>query len=95
MIKGVKGSGIRIDQSTFKFDGDKIKHKLVYRGNGRAPDKRFDENTEGLALFHWPSGKKVLYAYKRVAMFNKKKHKMESNCLYRKMFVYLDGLQNN
>ena len=29
-----------IVETTFKFDGDKIKHKLDYQGNGKAPDKR-------------------------------------------------------
>lgn len=56
MIRGVKGS--KITDKTFKFDGDKIKNKLVYQGKGKSnqPDKRFDENCEGLALFLYPSG---------------------------------------
>ena len=88
MIRGVKGS--KIIETTFKFDGDKIKHKLEYRGNGKAPDKRYDENCEGLSLFIWPSGNKVFYAFKLVEMYNHKKHKLEKNCLYKKMFRYQD-----
>ena len=88
MIRGVKAS--KIEEKTFKFDGDKLKNKLVYRGNGKAPDKRYDENCEGLSLFIWPSGNKVFYAYKYVQMFNHKKNKLEKNCLYKKMFRYQD-----
>ena len=51
MIKGVKGSGVKIADRSFKFDGDKIKYKLSYMGNGKAPDKRFDKNCEGLCIF--------------------------------------------
>ena len=90
MIKGVKGSGVKITARSFKFDGDKIKHKLEYRGNGKAPDKRYDENCEGLSLFIWPSGNKVFYAFKLVEMYNRKKGKTEKNCLYKKMFRYQD-----
>ena len=81
---------VKITDRTFKFDGYKIKHNLEYRGNGTAPDKRFDENTEGLCLFIWPSGSVVFYAYKLVEMFNHKKDKLEKNCLYKKMFKYQD-----
>ena len=90
MIRGVKGS--KIVEKTFKFDGDKIKHKLEYQGKGKSnqPDKRFDENTEGLCLFIYPSGSKVFYAYKLVEMFNKEKGILEKNCLYKKMFKYQD-----
>ena len=90
MIRGVKGS--KITDKTFKFDGDKIKNKLVYQGKGKSnqPDKRFDENCEGLALFLYPSGARVFYAYKYVEMFNHKKNKLERNCLYKKMFRYQD-----
>ena len=81
---------VKITDRTFKFDGYKIKHNLEYQGNGTAPDKRFDENTEGLCLFIWPSGSIVFYAFKLVEMFNKKKDKFEKNCLYKKMFKYQD-----
>ena len=36
--KGVKGSGVKITATSFKFDGDKLKYKLNYQGNGKAPD---------------------------------------------------------
>ena len=49
MIRGIKGS--KIVDTTFKFDGDKIKNKLEYQGKGKVPDKRYDENCEGLSLF--------------------------------------------
>ena len=88
MIRGVKGS--KIVERSFKFDGDKIKHKLEYQGNGTAPDKRFDLNCEGLCLFLYKSGKKVFYAFKSVEMFNHKTKKLMRNNLYRKMFVYQD-----
>ena len=88
MIRGVKGS--KIVDKTFKFDGDKIKHKLEYQGKGKTADKRYDENCEGLSLFIWPSGTKVFYAFKRVEMYNHKKGKLETNCLYKKMFRYQD-----
>jgi hypothetical protein len=52
MIRGVKGS--KIVETTFKFDGDKIKHKLEYRGKEKVSDKRYDSNCEGLSLFIWP-----------------------------------------
>ena len=88
MIRGVKGS--KIKERSFKFDGDKIKHKLDYQGNGKAPDKRFDLGCEGLSLFIYPSGTKVFYAFKLVEMYNRKKGKTEKNCLYKKMFRYQD-----
>ena len=89
MIRGVKGS--KIINKTFKFDGDKLKNKLEYQGNGKTPDRRYDENCEGLSLFIWPSGTKVFYAFKRVEMYNHKKGKLETNCLYKKMFRYQDA----
>ena len=70
MIKGIKGSGVKIEARSFKFDGDKLKYKLNYRGNGKAPDKRFDTNCEGLCIFIWPSETIVFYAYKWVEMYN-------------------------
>ena len=90
MIRGIKGS--KIVETTFKFDGDKIKNKLVYQGKGKSnqPDKRFDANCEGLALFIYPSGAKVFYAFKLVEMYNHKKGKLQKNCIYRKMFRYQD-----
>ena len=90
MIRGVKGS--KIIERSFKFDGDKIKNKLVYQGRGKSsqPDKRFDLGCEGLCLFIYPSGTKVFYAYKYVDMYNHKKGKLEKNCLYKKMFRYQD-----
>ena len=54
MIRGVKGSGVKITARSFKFDGDKLKYKLNYQGKGKAPDKRFDKNCEGLCIFIWP-----------------------------------------
>ena len=36
-----------ITETSFGFDGDKIKSALKYQGNGTAPDKRFDTNCEG------------------------------------------------
>jgi len=90
MIKGIKQN--KIAERTFKFDGDKIKNKLVYMGKGASsqPDKRFDSNCEGLSIFIYPSGVKVFYAFAYVDMFNKKKNKMEKNCIYKKMFRYQD-----
>ena len=88
MIRGIKGS--KITSKTFKFDGEKIKNKLEYQGKGKTPDKRYDENCEGLSLFIWPSGNKVFYAFKRVEMYNHKKGKLETNCLYKKIFRYQD-----
>ena len=90
MIRGVKGSNI--EDKTFKFDGYKLKHKLEYQGKGKSsqPDKRFDANCKGLALFIYPSGNKVFYAFKWVEMFNKEKSKVEKNCLYKRMFKLQD-----
>ena len=90
MIKGIRQN--KITERTFNFDGDKIKNKLVYMGKGLSnqPDKRFDSNCNGLAIFIYPSGVKVFYAFAYVDMFNKKKHKMEKNCIYKKMFRYQD-----
>ena len=90
MIKGIRQN--KITERTFNFDGDKIKNKLVYMGKGLSnqPDKRFDSNCSGLSIFIYPSGVKVFYAFAYVDMFNKKKHKMEKNCIYKKMFRYQD-----
>ena len=88
--KGIKGSGVKITARSFKFDGDKLKYKLNYQGKGKAPDKRFDENSEGLCIFIWPSGAIVFYAYKWVEMYNRKKDKLEKNCKYKRMFKYQD-----
>jgi len=88
--KGVKGSGVKITATSFKFDGDKLKYKLNYQGNGKAPDKRFDENSEGLCIFIWPSGAIVFYAYKWVEMYSRKKDRLEKNCKYKRMFKYQD-----
>jgi len=52
MIRGIKGSGVKITARSFKFDGDKLKYKLNYQGKGKAPDKRFDKNCEGLCIFY-------------------------------------------
>ena len=90
MIRGVKNSGTKITAKSFKFDGDKLKYKLNYQGNGKAPDKRFDENSEGLCIFIWPSQAIVFYAYKWVEMYNRKKGKLEKNCKYKRMFRYQD-----
>ena len=52
-----------IKETTFKFDVEKIKNNLVYqskRGSNR-PDKRYDENCEGLRLFIYSSLNKVWY----------------------------------
>ena len=80
----------KIKETSFKFDGDKIKYKLEYQGNGKSPDKRYDENCEGLCMFIYPSGTKVFYAYKRREMFNHKKGKLETNCFYKKLHKYQD-----
>ena len=90
MIRGIKGS--KIVDTTFKFDGDKIKNKLEYQGKGKSnqPDKRYDENCEGLSLFIYPSGAKVFYAFKLVDIYNHKKGKLQKNCVYKKMFRYQD-----
>jgi len=90
MIQGVKGS--KIVETTFKFDGDKLKNKLEYQGKGKSnqPDKRYDENCEGLSLFIYPSGAKVFYAFKLVDVYNHKKGKLQKNCVYKKMFRYQD-----
>ena len=90
MIKGIRQN--KITERTFNFDGDKIKNKLVYMGKGLStqPDKRFDSNCNGLSIFIYPSGVKVFYAFAYVDMFNKKKHKVEKNCIYKKMFRYQD-----
>ena len=90
MIRGVKGSGVKITARSFKFDGDKLKYKLNYQGKGKAPDKRFDKNCEGLCIFIWPSGTIVFYAYKWVEMYNHKKGKLEKNCKYKRMFKFQD-----
>ena len=90
MIRGIKGSGVKITARSFKFDGDKLKYKLNYQGKGKAPDKRFDKNCEGLCIFIWPSGTIVFYAYKWVEMYNHKKGKLEKNCKYKRMFKFQD-----
>ncbi len=69
MIRGVKGS--KIVNKTFKFDGDKLKNKLEYQGKGKVPDKRYDENCEGLSLFIWPSGNIYFYTGSRQSLFVK------------------------
>tara|TARA_Y100000031_G_scaffold80051_1_gene88225 strand:- start:238 stop:1794 length:1557 start_codon:yes stop_codon:yes gene_type:complete len=81
-----------IKETTFKFDGEKIKNNLVYQGKGGSnqPDKRYDENCEGLCLFIYPSLNKVWYAYKYREMFNHKKGRLEKNCFYKRMFKYQD-----
>jgi len=33
-------------RSTFKFTQTKLEQSLFYKGNGKAPDKRFDEGCE-------------------------------------------------
>ena len=51
MIRGIKGS--KIIDTTFKFDGDKIKNKLEYQGKGKSnqPDKRYDANCQVPPIF--------------------------------------------
>ena len=90
MIKGIKGSGVKIKAKSFRFDGNKLKYKLNYQGNGKAPDKRFDTNCESLCIFIWPSDTIVFYAYKWVDMFNHKTGKLEKNVRYKRMFKYQD-----
>jgi len=79
-----------ITETSFGFDGDKIKYQLKYQGNGTAPDKRFDTNCEGLALFISPKGLQNFYAFKSRPMFNKEKERTEKNAFYKKIFRYAD-----
>ena len=79
-----------ITETSFGFDGDKIKSALKYQGNGTAPDKRFDTNCEGLSLFISPRGMMTFYAFKYRPMFNRKKGKTEKNAFYKKIFRYAD-----
>mgnify|MGYP005818090837 CR=1 FL=1 len=79
-----------ITETSFGFDGDKIKYALKYQGNGTAPDKRFDTNCEGLCLFISPKEMKTFYAFKSRPMFNKEKDKAEKNAFYKKIFRYAD-----
>ena len=65
-----------ITETSFGFDGDKIKSALKYQGNGTAPDKRFDTNCEGLSLFISPKGMMTFYAFKYRPMFNKKRARL-------------------
>ena len=72
IIKKEKKKKTRIiTETSFGFDGDKIKLALRYQGNGTAPDKRFDTNCEGLCLFISPKGMITFYAFKYRPMFNK------------------------
>ena len=49
-------------RSTFKFTQTKLEQSLFYRGNGKAPDKRFDEGCESLCLFIYPNNQMTFYA---------------------------------
>ena len=77
-----------ITETSFPFTGDKIKYGLKYQGNGKAPDKRFDTNCEGLCVFISPRATITFFAFKRREMFNNKKGKLETNNYYKKIFRY-------
>ena len=75
-------------RSTFKFTQTKLEQSLFYKGNGKAPDKRFDEGCESLCLFIYPNNKMTFYAVAKKPMFNEKKGRMENNSYYKKMFPF-------
>ena len=49
-------------RSTFKFTQTKLEQSLFYKGNGKAPDKRFDEGCESLCLFVYSNNQMTFYA---------------------------------
>jgi|TARA_R110001606_G_scaffold380791_1_gene541504 integrase len=53
---------------------------------GKRYDRRYDERLKGLCVHLRPSGVKTFYAYKSVAMYNKKKNEWTPNVVYKKMF---------
>ena len=75
-------------RSTFKFTQTKLEQSLFYKGNGKAPDKRFDEGCESLCLFIYPNNQMTFYAVAKKPMFNEKKGRMENNSYYKKMFPF-------
>jgi len=89
-VKKEKRKARIIADKSFKFAQYSLKHCLVYQGNGKYPDKRFDKNTSGLCLFISPKGEKTFYAFKSVKMYNKKKGRTERNAVYQKIFRFSD-----
>ena len=89
-VKKEKRKARIISDKSFKFAQYSLKHCLVYQGNGKYPDKRFDKNTSGLCLFISPKGEKTFYAFKSVKMYNKKKGRTERNAVYQKIFRFSD-----
>ena len=89
-VKKEKRKARIIADKSFKFAQYSLKHCLVYQGNGKYPDKRFDKNTSGLCLFISPKGEKTFYAFKSVKMYNKKKDRTERNAVYQKIFRFSD-----
>ena len=85
----------KIAETTFDFTQQKLNYQIEYRGNGKAPDKRFDKSTEGLCLFIAPSGTKTFYAVQRMDMYNRKKNRAEKNAVYKKIFRMEDQPQRN
>jgi|ETNvirome_6_1000_1030641.scaffolds.fasta_scaffold04262_2 integrase len=79
-----------ISDKSFKFSQYSLKHCLVYQGNGKAPDKRYDKNVTGLCLFISPKNEKTFYAFKLVKMYNKKKGRTEKNACYKSLFRLSD-----
>lgn len=79
-----------IRETSFGFIQDKLKYNLVYQGNGKAPDKRYDKNVKGLCLFISSKGVKTFYAFKNLKMYNQKKGKTVTNVSYKKMFNFAD-----
>ena len=59
------------------------------------PDKRFDSSTEGLCIFLYLSGTQNFYVVKKLEMYNKKKNRVETNAVYKKIFRMEDQPQSD
>ena len=89
-----------ITEATFPFTQRKLRYQLKYQGKiskkgKQLPDKRFDSSTEGLCIFLYPSGTQVFYAVQRLEMYNKKKNRVETNAVYKKIFRMEDHPQRD
>ena len=99
MIRTYNKSEI-ISETTFPFTQRKLRYQLQYQGKiskkgKQLPDKRFDSSTEGLCIFLYPSGTQVFYAVQRLEMYNKKKNRVETNAVYKKIFRMEDHPQRD
>lgn len=84
-----------ITAATFPFTQRKLRYQLKYQGKNGKPDKRFDSSTEGLCIFLYPSGTQTFYVVKKLEMYNKKKNRVETNAVYKKIFRMEDHPQRD